>query len=274
VFEKNSDNAVKALSKMGVLVDTGGDLTAVKRTADFFLGSFDQRVETQEKQRETNKDEYESDFKAKRTKEEKKTRRKQILSNIGEDLLVVSKDQPFRFPAELTFVVRAFSVLDGIGKSLNKKFDIGEISAPYARSLLIEDNPSSLPPQVVARQRDFQRRFDKQNKAIINLFKGPDAIEEIADVVRAIERGKLKIRVRALEAERAIDRVSVMQDVLLKVVIACAAVNIGTVMFVCGMLVQAKVAFGVSAAFGLQAVAAQGKLSKLVKKEASYSGAA
>jgi predicted unusual protein kinase regulating ubiquinone biosynthesis (AarF/ABC1/UbiB family) len=274
VFEKNSDNAVKALSKMGVLVDTGGDLTAVKRTADFFLGSFDQRVETQEKQRETNKDEYESDFKAKRTKEEKKTRRKQILSNIGEDLLVVSKDQPFRFPAELTFVVRAFSVLDGIGKSLNKKFDIGEISAPYARSLLIEDNPSSLPPQVVARQRDFQRRFDKQNKAIINLFKGPDAIEEIADVVRAIERGKLKIRVRALEAERAIDRVSVMQDVLLKAMIACAAVNIGTVMFVCGMLVQAKVAFGVSAAFGLQAVAAQGKLSKLVKKEASYSGAA
>jgi hypothetical protein len=274
VFEKNSDNAVKALSKMGVLVDTGGDLTAVKRTADFFLGSFDQRVETQEKQRETNKDEYESDFKAKRTKEEKKTRRKQILSNIGEDLLVVSKDQPFRFPAELTFVVRAFSVLDGIGKSLNKKFDIGEISAPYARSLLIEDNPSSLPPQVVARQRDFQRRFDKQNKAIINLFKGPDAIEEIADVVRAIERGKLKIRVRALEAERAIDRVSVMQDVLLKAMIACAAVNVGTVMFVCGMLVQAKVAFGVSAAFGLQAVAAQGKLSKLVKKEASYSGAA
>lgn len=64
---------------MGVLVDTGGDLTAVKRTADFFLGSFDQRVETQEKQRETNKDEYESDFKAKRTKEEKKTRRNRFF---------------------------------------------------------------------------------------------------------------------------------------------------------------------------------------------------
>ena len=58
----------------------------------------------------------------------------------------MSKDQPFRFPAELTFVVRAFSVLDGIGKSLNKKFDIGEISAPYARNLLIDDNPSALPP--------------------------------------------------------------------------------------------------------------------------------
>ena len=274
VFEKNSDNAVKALSKMGVLVETGGDLTAVKRTADFFLGSFDERVDKQEKERETNKNEYEAEFKKQRTKEEKKARRKQILSNIGEDLLVVSKDQPFRFPAELTFVVRAFSVLDGIGKSLNKKFDIGEISAPYARELLIEDNPSSLPPQVVARQRDFQRRFDRQNKAIVNLFKGPDAIEEIAEVVRAIERGKLKIRVRALEAERAIERVAVMQDVMLKAMVACAAINVGVVMYVSGMLIQAKVAFGVSAAIGLQAIMAQGKLSKLVKKEASYSGAA
>merc|ERR1719424_1389040 len=273
VFEKNSDSAVKALGKMGVLVD-GGDLTAVKRTADFFLGSFEQRVETQETQRAVNKDEYEGEFKPKRTKEEKKERRKQILSNIGEDLLVVSKDQPFRFPAELTFVVRAFSVLDGIGKSLNKKFDIGEISAPYARNLLIDDNPSALPPQVVARQRDFERRFDRQNKAIVNLFKGPDAIEEIADIVRAIERGRLKIRVRALEAERALERVQVMQGLMPQAMVACAACNVGVVLYVSGMLLQAKGAFGVAGLFAMQAVVAQMKLGKLIKKEAQYSGAA
>ena len=267
VFEKNSDSAVKALGKMGVLVD-GGDMTAVKRTADFFLGSFDNRVEDQQKARTENKEDYEAEFKPKRTKEEKKERRKQILSNIGEDLLVVSKDQPFRFPAELTFVVRAFSVLDGIGKSLNKKFDIGEISAPYARNLLIDDNPSALPPQVVARQRDFERRFDRQNKAIVNLFKGPDAIEEIADIVRAIERGRLKIRVRALE------RVQVMQGLMLQAMVACAACNVGVVLYVSGMLLQAKGAFGVAGLFAMQAVVAQMKLGKLIKKEAQYSGAA
>ena len=58
VFEKNSDSAVKALGKMGVLVE-GGDMTAVKRTADFFLGSFDNRVEEQQKQRTENKEEHE-----------------------------------------------------------------------------------------------------------------------------------------------------------------------------------------------------------------------
>jgi len=104
-YEGQSDSAVKALMKMGVLVDTGADLTAVKRTADFFLTQFDQRINQQAKAREENKEDYESDFKAPRTKEEKKQVRKRILSNIGEDLLVVSKDQPFRFPAEFTFVV-------------------------------------------------------------------------------------------------------------------------------------------------------------------------
>jgi hypothetical protein len=56
---------------MGVLVETGGDLTAVKRTAEFFLGSFENRVEDQESKRTGNKEEYEAEFKGKRTKEEK-----------------------------------------------------------------------------------------------------------------------------------------------------------------------------------------------------------
>lgn len=32
-------------------------------------------------------------------------------------------------------------MLDGIGKSLDPRFDISEIAAPYARELLLEGNP-------------------------------------------------------------------------------------------------------------------------------------
>ncbi len=42
--------------------------------------------------------------------DEAKERRKQILSSIGEDLLLAANDQPFRFPATFTFVVRSFTV--------------------------------------------------------------------------------------------------------------------------------------------------------------------
>lgn len=54
---------------------------------------------------------------------------------------MTAADQPFRFPAEFTFVVRAFTVLDGIGKSLDPRFDISEISAPYAREFVLEGRP-------------------------------------------------------------------------------------------------------------------------------------
>ena len=92
--------------------------------------------------------------------------------------------------------------------------------------------------------------------------------------MRAIERGRLKIRVRALEAERALERVQVMQGLMLQAMVACAACNVGVVLYVSGMLLQAKGAFGVAGLFAMQAVVAQMKLGKLIKKEAQYSGAA
>ena len=75
----------------------------------------------------------------------------------GEDLLQASADKPFRFPATFTFVVRSFTVLDGIGKGLDPRFDISEIAAPYARGLLLEGNP-----QYAALAKDFRRRVGLQ----------------------------------------------------------------------------------------------------------------
>ena len=75
----------------------------------------------------------------------------------GEDLLQAAADRPFRFPATFTFVVRSFTVLDGIGKSLSPRFDITEIAAPYARGLLLEGAP-----QRAALQKELKKRLAKQ----------------------------------------------------------------------------------------------------------------
>ena len=42
--------------------------------------------------------------------------RNETLAAIGEDIFAVAVDQPFRFPAAFTFVLRAFSTLEGLGK--------------------------------------------------------------------------------------------------------------------------------------------------------------
>lgn len=42
------------------------------------------------------------------------------MQNIGEDLFAIALDQPFRFPATFTFVLRAFSTLEGLGKVMTR----------------------------------------------------------------------------------------------------------------------------------------------------------
>ncbi|RZC59367.1 hypothetical protein C5167_006673 [Papaver somniferum] len=57
--------------------------------------------------------------------------------NDGENLLCVAADQLFHFPATFTFVVRTFSVLDGIGKGFDPRFgNFIEIAKIYALELL------------------------------------------------------------------------------------------------------------------------------------------
>lgn len=122
---------------------------------------------------------------------------------------MTAADQPFRFPAEFTFVVRAFSVLDGIGKSLDNRFDISEIAAPYARDFVLEGRP-----QVKKLQEELSKRAMLQKRAVVNLFKGPNMIEDMSELMSRLERGDLKLRVRALEAERALTRVEQWQSVI------------------------------------------------------------
>lgn len=274
VYEKDSTKCLEALVTMGVLVPTG-DLTAVRRTAQFFLDSFEKRLVGQSEQRAAVGDEaYSAEFKPQRTKDEKSSRRRQILGSIGEDLLSVSKDQPFRFPATFTFVVRAFSVLDGIGKGLDAKFDISEIARPYARELLLEAQTVALPPQLVARQRDLARRAEAQARALVNLFKGPDRIENVESLLARIESGAFKPRVRALEVERAVERLRVQSAITQRAVLACAALNVGTALTLAASApMWASVAFSAAGLAGLGALGAALTLRKLDRKEAALSGA-
>ena len=45
VYQRDPDRCIDALVAMGVLVESGGDRIAIRRTADFFLNSF--QVSTQ-----------------------------------------------------------------------------------------------------------------------------------------------------------------------------------------------------------------------------------
>lgn len=75
IYQKDVDKCLDSLGQMGVLV--GGDRTAIKRTAEFFLKQFDQRLAEQRAEREADPDTQNS-FKPQRSKEEGKAKRKAV----------------------------------------------------------------------------------------------------------------------------------------------------------------------------------------------------
>ncbi|KAF9609873.1 hypothetical protein IFM89_018958 [Coptis chinensis] len=294
VYEKDPDKVLQAMIQMGVLVPTG-DMTAVRRTAQFFLNSFEERLQAQRKEREMAKADL--GFKRPLSKEERMEKKKQRLAAIGEDLLSIAANQPFRFPATFTFVVRAFSVLDGIGKGLDPRFDITEIAKPYALELLKFREAGV--------EVDFRKRWDRQSRAFYNLFRQADRVEKLADIIERLEQGDLKLRVRTLESERAFQRVAAVQktvgsvstagllhDVIIRserssaplfswdcnpfiqVVAAGSLVNLATILYTNSIRVPAVAAYVLSAFFSIQILFGILKVKKLDQQEKLIMGIA
>eukprot|EP00899_Mesostigma_viride_P005280 jgi/Mesvir1/14753/Mv05396-RA.1 len=271
LYEKDADKVLDAMVKMGVLVP-GKDMISVRRTAQFFLNQFEERLKAQKEERKAAEAEGRklTGYKPKESKEDSANKRKARLASIGEDLLAISVDQPFRFPATFTFVVRSFSVLDGIGKTLNQRFDITEIARPYVREVLDLDRMGG---EMLV--REAKKRFGLQNRAVANLFRAPDRMERIEGVLARLESGELKLRVRTLEGERALKRVAVMQDVTVAAVLSTLFGNLAA--FLRGQA-QAQAGATVAAVLAgfccLQMLAGIAKVKKMDKQEKVITGVA
>ncbi|KAK8367094.1 hypothetical protein V6Z12_A02G163200 [Gossypium hirsutum] len=266
IYEKDPDKVLQAMIQMGVLVPTG-DMTAVRRTAQFFLNSFEERLAAQRRERELATAEL--GFKKPLTKEEKIAKKKERLAAIGEDLLAIAADQPFRFPATFTFVVRSFSVLDGIGKGLDPRFDITEIAKPYALELLKFREAGV---EVVL--KDFRKRWDRQSRAFYNLFRQADRVEKLAEIIQRLEQGDLKLRVRALESERAFQRVATVQKTVGSAVAAGSLINLATILYLNSIRVPAVAAYVICAFFSFQVLIGVIKVKRFDQRERLITGTA
>ena len=172
VAQKNSDKVVKSLINLGALVPTG-DMSSVRRSIQFMLDNFmDKPFE------------------------------EQSVDAIGEDLYEIAYGQPFRFPATFTFVMRAFSTLEGVGKGLDPEFNFMEVAQPYAMQLMSNSNGANGNKTIFD---ELGRQAAQVGTAALGL---PGRID---DTIDKLERGDLRVRVRSLELERVMRRLSAIQ---------------------------------------------------------------
>jgi predicted unusual protein kinase regulating ubiquinone biosynthesis (AarF/ABC1/UbiB family) len=171
VARKDADQVVRSLVDLGALVPTG-DLSAVRRSIQYMLDNFmDQPFEAQS------------------------------IEAISDDLYEIVYDQPFRFPATFTFVMRAFSTLEGVGKGLDPGFNFMEVAKPFAMEIMT-NGPSANPSGFLD---ELSRQAVQVGSSALGL---PRRIE---DTLEKLEQGDIRVRVRSSENERLLRRLSMSQ---------------------------------------------------------------
>ncbi|MBF2002148.1 MAG: AarF/ABC1/UbiB kinase family protein [Synechococcales cyanobacterium M58_A2018_015] len=172
IAQKDADRVVASLIELGALAPAE-DMGAVRRSIQYMLDHFmDQPFE------------------------------EQSVSAISDDLYEIAYDQPFRFPATFTFVMRAFSTLEGVGKGLDPDFNFMEVARPFAMQLMTNGDSSRSNGLSEGILGELGRQAAQVSTTALGL---PRRIEETLD---KLERGDLRVRVRSTETDRVLRRIS------------------------------------------------------------------
>jgi predicted unusual protein kinase regulating ubiquinone biosynthesis (AarF/ABC1/UbiB family) len=206
IAQKNGDRVVNSLVELGALAPTG-DMGPVRRSVQYMLDNFmDKPFE------------------------------EQSIEKITDDLYEIAYDQPFRFPATFTFVMRAFSTLEGVGKGLDPEFNFMEVAQPFAMQLMTNSNGFN--------GNSILDELGRQAASVSSSALGlPRRIE---DTIDKLERGDLLFRVRSQESERAIRRLSAVQLATNYTLLTSAFILAATMLFVKGHLTIAIIVLGVA----------------------------
>jgi predicted unusual protein kinase regulating ubiquinone biosynthesis (AarF/ABC1/UbiB family) len=197
VASKNADLVVQSLIELGALVPTA-DLAPVRRSVQYMLDHFmDKPFDTGEVSVEA----------------------------ISEDLYELAYDQPFRFPATFTFVMRAMTTLEGLGKGLDPEFNFLDVARPFADELLAVDLNTG---------ETLLTQVSRQAAEFTNTSLGlPKRIE---GTLTRLEQGDLRVRVRSSETERLLRHLTTVVKGSIYAVVFSTLLLIGTQFYLAEMI--------------------------------------
>jgi predicted unusual protein kinase regulating ubiquinone biosynthesis (AarF/ABC1/UbiB family) len=202
IAEKNADRVLQSLMALGALAPTG-DLGPVRRSIQYMLDHFmDKPFE------------------------------EQSVAAISDDLYEIAYDQPFRFPATFTFVMRAFSTLEGVGKGLDPEFNFMEVAKPFALQIMSDSNTTN--------GNSILDELGRQAVRVSSTALGlPRRLE---DTLEKLERGDIRVRVRSLESDRILRRISTIQLLTNYTLLVAAFILSATILFVYDKILLAAIA--------------------------------
>ena len=168
IAQRDANQVIQALVELGALIPTG-DMAPIRRSIQYMLDNF-----------------MEGPIEA------------QSITAITDDLYEIAYDRPFRFPATFTFVMRAFSTLEGVGKGLDPTFNFMTVAQPFALQIMNGNSSNDL-------FGELSRQAAQVSSTALGL---PRRIE---DTLEKLDQGDIRVRVRSAETERLLRQMSLMQ---------------------------------------------------------------
>lgn len=212
VLRKDTDGVLDTLIAIG-LVDRMPDMMPVRRLITFLLDKFiDKPI----------------DF--------------QAFNEIKNELYIMFEQQPFRLPAQMMFIVKSLTTLDGIARTLDPHYNFLASAQPFVKSIAVSKGRGSALGELARQARNFiTYKLQQPSKAEV-FFKRLE---------QRIEDGELQIRVRNIESERALKRINLALKTLIFACLTGLMLLSGAVLLVGGYKMGAIGVFALSGFGGL-----------------------
>ena len=126
-----------------------------------------------------------------------------VFEKLSGDLYDLVYGKPFRLPAELIFVMRALSTFEGVGRSLDPRFNLMEIAKPYLIPLMTSNNSS--PNELI---NELGRQVGVIGSKAVALPKRLD------ESLERLEQGDLQLQIRMGESDRQLRRMITAQNAM------------------------------------------------------------